>query len=146
MAIRPTVPEWPASLMKGRPFVPEWPASLMKGRSFVPEWARFADEGTIICARMADPGSGSWSGVGADRAERADRARTLRVLWPEAELARRDARRGHFDSCFDAGVVGGHLDDLPAAQVEQEQARAPAPGHEPPPSPHPVAPPLHPVP
>src|SRR5258708_12220489 len=108
-----------------------------EGTTICARMARFADEGTIICARMADPGSGSWSGVGADRAERADRARTLRVLWPEAELARRDARRGHFDSCFDAGVVGGHLDDLPPPHADQNQPRPRPPLHHPPPPPDP---------
>src|SRR5229473_4738881 len=88
-------------------------------------------------------GRTSESSVGADRPESADRARTPVVLGPEAEVTRGDARGGRLDPSFDAGVIGRYIDDLAAAQVEQQQPRARAAGHEPAPGRQPVEPQLH---
>src|SRR6202521_625707 len=81
--------------------------------------------------------------VGADWAERADRARTLRVLRTEAEVASGDALGRRLDSSFDTGVIRRHLDDVAAAQVEKEQACIWPTRHEPAAGSQTVEPQLH---
>src|SRR5690349_24298269 len=63
--------------------------------------------------------------IGADGTVRAQRARPLRVLRPEVEVARGDFRGGVGDPACHQRVVGRDLVHLPPPHVEQQQPRPP---------------------
>src|SRR5712671_5151576 len=105
---------------------------------------------SLICRRSKYRSSGGWSTclrlgscVRADRAVRAELARSVRMLWAEAEVARCDAGGRGPDSRFDSRVIRRHIAHLAAADVEQHETRLWAAGHQASPSSKPVQPQLH---